>query len=468
MKTLPGAYLFPLLILSYFVTPCIWAEEQGKSPKYWIEILHADDFDQRQHASEELVTLGAIARPELEIASHDSDPDVRNSVAAILAKIDALAKINNQNSSILIQALDIHGTPLAKACGEILLESNNIKPIKDKLSVQLDENGRFMLPIHSMGNLSVYATFSGYSYELPRSELVVQNGFNYLVLNQYEKNCKISGKVEDEAGHPIKDSIVTLFPKISFDPEAMDLQVKILYRTSINILHFRSVTTDEQGKWALNEVPEGIYTCIASDPGRNSGSSGIVRLSNGAPTSAPTIVLKQPITSKVRIKLVNLDGTPLIGENVEIVAELARSQNLNSPSPWEPKTFTAIHMNESTNKNGCVEIGSLGSGHYQISARLERDNNAGDLFRREIEISDSRDIEIEHRLTSPQTQIDGQVTGEEGKEVPKIQIYMDRRTEFAAIEGDGKNHAHVQSDDKGFYHAFNLAPGNYDITFCNQ
>lgn len=110
-----------LLLLVSFLTTLIQAhEEADQSARDLIGRLRSEKLEEREDAARKLADLGSSARPELDRASRDSDPEIRGRVKQVVEEMDRRKRILGVRPAPIRLTPELKDEPLSEAVLKLL------------------------------------------------------------------------------------------------------------------------------------------------------------------------------------------------------------------------------------------------------------------------------------------------------------------------------------------------------------
>ncbi len=490
MRAMPTLFLAACVVLAGIATFGIQAEELEKTPAQLIEQLRSDDFDQRQTAALKLEKQAETARSALEAAAKDDDAEVRTLVSKLLAKLS--------KATLRIHVFDSDNKPLSNSEGTIVVGDTSSQDEawqQHETPLKLDADGKADLKIQTIGLVRIQLKFPGFLAEDGSwSAVEAHGGLNHVVIT-LDKGGSLHGTLANAAGKPVKDSSIMLFTGVRFDPETFQMQLLcsmqmlngVPFLNNNNVIAAevgtgRVAQAGEDGKWRLENVAEGVYTCVAQAPGHYPALGAMVRVREGVATAVPGIVLKERHAGKIELKLKKADGNARTKETVSVFVTPVYSGALKERMQAAARNVAVHSDQKETDENGAVEIDDLSPGKYQVAVTAETDDkgeNGGTLIQTEIEIKPGETVRLEQlepikKEPAKNGSIKGRIMTANAKGAKGLQVRVATEENWASLMATPQNQPNqipsnlvteVATDSKGFYRFENLAPGKYAVEF---
>ena len=144
-----------------------------------------------------------------------------------------------------------------------------------------------------------------------------------------------------------------------------------------------STSTDEDGYYFFEDLPEGDYTLTASKSGYNTETVEI-SLDEDEVYEAKTIMLEESVSATIYGYVLDIRGEPI--ENARLTIKGLRNK------------YTA---RTASDKDGFFEFTGLEAGKYLITVKKKRYKPAKTTV--EVDEGESKEIEIELRATKTRT-----------------------------------------------------------------
>lgn len=486
MKATLNISIATLLVLAGFAALGIQAEELEKTPAQLIEQLRSDDFDLRQAAALKLEKQGETARAALEAAGKDDDAEVRTLVSKLIAKLS--------KATLRIHVFDSEHKPLRNSEGTIVV-GDAASPDEDwkqrETPLNLDADGKAELKIQSLGLVRFQLKFPGFlAEESSWSAVEAHSGLNPVVIT-LDKGGSLKGTVANAAGKPVKDANITLFSGVHFEADTLEIQL-LFHTQALNGPPFnnnlladgtqRVAQPIEDGTWHLENVPEGVYTCVAQAPGHFPSLGAMIRVREGMPVEVPGIILKERNAGKIVLSLKKVDGTAKSKETVSVFITPLYTGAIKERMPAAARSVPIHSDQKDTDENGEVEIGDLSPGKYQVVVTAETDDkgeNGGTLIQTEIEVKPGEtarpeQLESSKKESAKKGSIKGRIMTANAKGAKGFQVRVSTEENWASLLVAPQNQPNqipsnlvteVATDGKGFYRIENLAAGKYAVEF---
>lgn len=312
MTTLKSV-LLALVAIAAAGTPAPASETPKGDPVKLIEKLNSDDFDARDAAARELAAIGESARPALEKAFAAGDPDTKEAVQAILARMS--------QSVLMVQACDRDGKPLpdTQADAQIYEASDIYNRQQNMQSVTTTADGTVQLPPCKPG---VYQCYFTWKKAQPAGSNYFGGQFKLLEgKNRMLCTLSLGGTLQipitGEDGKPIKDAKVTTinsyYSGSDLDAEALTMLAQQSGRQDV-----KSGDSNENGIAKLENVPQGVCQCLVTHENFESAATPLYRVHDGQTTEGAAIKLKPKTLGKLQLILVKDDGKPLAKTSIQV------------------------------------------------------------------------------------------------------------------------------------------------------
>jgi protocatechuate 3,4-dioxygenase beta subunit len=343
-------------------------KEVALDPSKLVEKLNSDDFDARDAAARELAKLGETARPALEKAFAGNDPDIKEAVQLILAKMS--------QSVLTVQAFDRDGKPIkdAQADAQFYDPTDIYRQQQQQIPVTTDADGLGQLPACKPGIYQVYLTWkkcqpaTGNYYG---GQLKLLEGRNRMLCT-LSTGGTLQLNITDEDGKPIKDAKVSTvnsyYAGADLDAEAMQMM-----SARMGNQETKSADTDEKGSAKIEGVPQGVCQCLISHENYLPVATPLYRVHDGDTTTAETIKLKAKAPGKLQLILTKDDGKPLAKTSILVTLK----RKLENQADEKKAARSAIQQRmwfgfnqqqgEPTDENGKLLKENVASGTYRLT-----------------------------------------------------------------------------------------------------
>ncbi|HLX61434.1 MAG TPA: hypothetical protein VKX17_09150 [Planctomycetota bacterium] len=460
---------------------------QEKTPEQLIEQLRSDDFDQRRDAAARLEKMGDAARASVERAAKEDDPDVRASAVKILARL--------LKATLQIHLVDYEGKPLADTAGEVTLATSDSAGVAQApanaaaeaepkpIAFRTNADGVASLKLESTGQIRLQVKIPGFVDDNSETTVDARAGEN-IALVAVKRGATASGIVLGADGKPLKDAQVSLVNPGSLNPALLELQ---LLNVDQSPLEGKEAVTDQDGKWRLENVSDGVYAiCVKKADGHLPALSAPFRLHEGEAKDTGQIALKARTPGKLKAALKGKLGQPLSKFNVSI-----------SLTPFhDEKSRAALQMEvpyrqeqKESDEHGVVELDDLSPGKYRlvIVGQTEGPDLGVTLADSTVEIKAGETAPVEAKAPEKGGSIKGHILFEDEKGTKGIKgmsVAAVCEHDFALYGNaggaanapivfrgfpDGMYQTHPGvTDGVGVYRIGDLRPGKYVLIFGND
>ena len=468
-----------LLILLLFTVSARRITTAAEDPAALVEVLHNDDFDARRAAAEKLEALGESARTALEHAATLKDLEIKETALRLLSKLD--------KSGIKFMAFDRDGKPAAGAEAEFQLypgEQWNSNDVDDrKLTIQ--SNGSAPIQEVAPGMANVHLTWKKWSCDDRGNyySLNLGRGVNPLLMH-LSHGGTVTALVQDGAGAALNDAQLVLYPDAHFDPELVDAQSALIEQWQQT--HFNA-SSDATGKARLENVPDGVYQCVAKLNEFSTALGPVIRVREGETVDAAVLTLHAKAAGKIQCVLLDTEGKKSKKSKVFASADLLfegpnaadlRRKASQLKTQMEMRGNGRAAENIETDENGKLVIGDLKPGKYKLTVR-----SGNDIWQaRDIAVDAGKVAEMGELKPVLTGSITGKVLGSNGKALRFCSVSalatgedFDEDTynaqannPWVRARGGENNSNTAQTKQDGSYELKGLPPGKYMVWIATR
>ena len=266
MAIVRATHASALLIIAAFVLSAgarLRAGELSGSPDVptWIALLSSDDYDVRWEAAAKLAAQGDAARPALQQALSSSDVETRSIAARLL--------MQQAKSGLRLMAFDRNGKPCDGIEGTLQMwdTSDRFQRTRSNPAMVFGPNGIAEVDDIRPGSKSF--NFTWQKCWVTGSEAYGSNSyFNSVtkiragrtpILFSFSKGGSIKGSIVDMDGKPVNDAEFAVYAVGNFNADMLDVHGE--YQS---MQPLASARTDAKGDALIENIGDGVYTCVAT------------------------------------------------------------------------------------------------------------------------------------------------------------------------------------------------------------
>ncbi|HLX59875.1 MAG TPA: carboxypeptidase-like regulatory domain-containing protein [Planctomycetota bacterium] len=414
-----------------------------------IEKLKSENFDERSAAYDKLAAQGETVRAQLEQAAASTDLDTRNAAWRLLGLLG--------KPGLRFLTYDRNGKPVegAEAGVQMWDMSDRYQQERQNVVLKFDAKGTAELKDLKPASYNLYLTWqkcwlndqnymsNGYSYS--NMAVTVRAGMMPF-LYSVTKGGSVKGSVRDKDGKPAKDCDVSLYYLSNFNIDMLEIKNDNQNQTPMRPAS--SGQADALGNVTIDNVPDGVYVCVATAMGNSPVEGPTVRVREGQTSEfAPITVVANPNGKCV----IALRGAPentskMIGPMPEPPllksVKLFVDEDYLFDGPDAEKKFRKVQRERAnwnryrrppqleTDENGKLTLDSLRPGKHRI--RIKGDEYAATTLT--VDVPSGGTVEVNDVILNAGGSVSGKVSCGDGKPVHDLMVYPFLENETSVAE----------------------------------
>lgn len=474
----------------------VFAEEQpaddAKKPAELVKLLETGDFDEREAAVEDLEALGEQAREALQNGlKNAASYGVRKTIEGLLRKL--------KRAQLTVHAFDRNGKPLSNAevdvklsysTPQVQMDVSANKPKQDADSEhKTDKQGRLTVDALAPDRVhNVTLKWKGL-FRDPWTgwinQVYLKGGMNH-VFTVLVKGGAVAGKVmgaKDEK--PLKDATISLVRDSGQPNEELLPQGGGAMAGMVVSQPQYTGSTDADGAFKIDEVPEGFYRAIASFEDHRNAYVGPLEVRWGKTARIETfrLVKKAGGVGTMKLFVLGPDGKPYKKKKVFVdtqliptaeEAEAHRKEMLKRI--WSRRFSGGQNPGKETEDDGSVLVEDLKEGTYRVVIRREK---GVPVVIEDLKVTAGKTIEIPGTKAGKGGKIKGKLIFSGSRRWARIYVMDEADPECLAVlsnvrrhaswfwwgfrfkQGQNQGYRRVQND--GSYTLSDIAPGKYTL-----